>query len=81
MNIKQFLLGLFVGIGFVLLAGAATPNNEIGRYQIAGAGTTKSIFILDTKTGSVVNVWIKRDMATDENYMSSSDIQELLNKK
>ena len=81
MDIKQFLLGLFVGIGFVLLAGAAAPNSEIGRYQISGTGTSRSIYILDTKTGSVVNAWIKRDIATDENYISSSDIQELLNKK
>jgi hypothetical protein len=48
-DLKSALCGLAVGVLAMLVIGAATPSNAIGRYQVAsGSGF---VTIIDTTTG------------------------------
>lgn len=48
-KVKIFLLVVLVGIGLLLLLGAA-PNMGKGRYQLVVG--SKTLFVLDTATGN-----------------------------
>jgi hypothetical protein len=48
---KSILIGLLAGVAVTLVVGAAIPTNQVGRYQIAGAGN--HAVIVDTVTGQV----------------------------
>ena len=51
-HIKSLTIGVILGVGIILLVGAATgPNLTPGRYQITA--TEKLGLVLDTATGEV----------------------------
>jgi hypothetical protein len=60
-NAKIFLLGMLAAVGLLLLLGAGSGDNQVGRYQIAAWGATRGdsyragYYVLDTTTGKVVD--------------------------
>ena len=48
---KSILIGLLAGVAVTLVVGAALPINQVGHYQVAGAGN--HAVIIDTVTGQV----------------------------
>ena len=54
LDTKSILIGLAIAVVSILAIGATTgEEKEIGRYQIAGAGTPSVFVVVDTVTGKV----------------------------
>ncbi len=82
---KDKLVNLLIGFVFclVLLALLGSANNsEVGRYQITMSdGIDHSHeFIIDTTSGAVVQVRIRSELVSTNEYVSSEQIKEYLNK-
>ena len=53
---KSIFVGLLFGVVVTLVVGAALPSNQVGRYQISGAGN--HAIILDTVSGQAWQVYL-----------------------
>jgi len=82
---KDKLINLLIGFIFCLALFAllgSTNNSDVGRYQITmaeGIGHSHA-FIIDTTSGAVVQVRIRGELVTTNEYFSSEQIREYLNK-
>jgi hypothetical protein len=72
-------LGFFMAISLFLLV-ASDGDDEVGRYQIGGDGTTASMYVLDTKTGAITKFWIRNEIDSRDEYISGDTVKEYLNK-
>ena len=52
-DLKSALCGIVIALAGFVVIGAGTSLPQVGRYQIAAAGTPSVIVLVDTATGKV----------------------------
>jgi hypothetical protein len=54
-DLKSALCGLIIGVAAMLVMGAGTTSNQVGKYQIAASAAPNGSFfsVIDTQTGEV----------------------------
>ena len=67
---KSLLIGLLAGVVLAFAVGAGNSSNQVGRYQIAGAGN--HALVVDTATGQVWQAYMDRDEGlTDADFFKA----------